>query len=295
MENVPDLILLQQTLNEVENLSFLAQGGFKAVYKGTVQGRTEAIKVVFIPPADIDSEEERSEIIGRVRREIEALNKCLSPHIVRLGSLLPQLIQIDGRDYLIYSEEFLEGDNLRSKLKQAYKPNFRELKQLATSLFEAIQVLKAQDLIHRDIKPDNIIALQDQARPFVILDLGIAFKLHGSALTRNPMYRPGTLPYMAPEMFNPRFRETLDFRSDLYSAGVTLYEYASGTHPIVKRGEDDYTTMYRILNTTPVSLASHRSDLPKDFCITVDQLIKKLPALRPSAIQTLLKKLEVIS
>ncbi len=294
MEHMPDINLLKTVLDKIENLTFVAQGGFKAVYKGTYRGETEAIKVVWIP-RDLNGEDLRDEIVGRVRREIETLKKIETPFIVQLGAFMPQLFMIGEHEYLIYSEEFLDGKSLRSNLQQNHKPDIMELKTLTLSILEAIRILKVHDLIHRDIKPDNIIALQDNARPFVILDLGIAFKLHGSALTRHPMHRPGTLPYMAPEMFNPRFRDTLDYRSDLYSAGVTIYEYASGKHPIAKRGEDDYTTVYRIVKVAPVPLASHRPDLPPEFCQIIDQLIKKLPALRPSVIDTLSKKMEELS
>jgi len=295
MEHTPDIRLLQEKLTNVENLTFLDQGGFKAVYKGIVRGNTEAIKVIYIPPDIDEGEGLRDEIIGRVRREIDALNKCKSKYIVQLGSLPPELFQIGSNVYIIYSEEFLEGKSLRSRLKQGYITGLIELKELAVALIEAIRILKENNLIHRDIKPDNVMALQNPNRPFVVLDFGIAFKMHGTALTRNSRFRPGTLPYMAPEMFNPRFRETLDYRSDLYSVGVTLYEYASGKHPIAKRGDDEYTTMYRILRLSPVPLSNHRSDLPIEFCRIVDQLIKKLPALRPSIIETLLRKIKELS
>ena len=294
MENMPDINLLKTVLDKIENLTFVAQGGFKTVYKGTYRGETEAIKVVWIP-RDLNGEDLRDEIVGRVSREIEALRTIETPFIVRLGTFLPQLFKIGDNEYLIYGEEFLDGESLRSKLHQNHIPDITELKALAVSLFEAIRILKLHDLIHRDIKPDNIIALQDNARPFVILDLGIAFKLHGSALTRHPMYRPGTLPYMAPEMFNPHFRDTLDYRSDLYSVGVTIYEYSSGKHPIAKRGDDDYTTMYRIVKIAPVPLSLLRPDLPPNFCRIIDRLIKKLPALRPSMIDTLSKQMEELS
>ena len=291
MEHLPDIKQLQNLLTgKVDRLAYLDSGGFKAVYKGYIQESPEAIKVVYVP-ADIN-EEERIELIGRVKREIEALDRCKSPEFVQLGSLPPEQININGIDYIIYSEEYLDGENLRSKLRKNYKPDLSELVQLTKTLLKAIKLLKENDLIHRDIKPHNAIKLKSPERPFVILDLGIAFKIHGTALTRNSMFRPGTLPYMAPEMFNPRFRENLDYRSDMYSAGVTVYEYASGVHPIRKRGEDAYTTMYRILKTQPQPLSTLRPDLPSDFCKIIDQLIKKLPALRPASIQMLLKKVK---
>lgn len=294
MEHLPDIKQLQDALKgKADKLSYLDKGGFKAVYKGYVQERTEAIKVVYIP-ADIN-EEERDELIGRVKREIEALDKCKSPEFVQLGSLPPESININGIDYIIYSEEFLDGENLRSKLRENHKPDLSELIQLTVTFLKAIKLLKENDLIHRDIKPDNAMKMKSYARPFVILDLGIAFKIHGTALTRDSRFRPGTLPYMAPEMFNPRFRESLDYRSDMYSAGVTIYEYASGVHPIRKRNDDEYTTMYRIIKSKPHPLITLRPDLPSDFCRTVDQLIKKLPALRPASIKILLKKVKELS
>ena len=108
----------------------------------------------------------------------------------------------------------------------------------------------------------------------------------------NPDMRHGTLPYMAPEMFEPNFRELIDYRSDLYSAAITIYEYASGVHPIARRGEDDFTTMYRIATRKPYPLASHRPDLPISFCEIIDQLIRKKPMLRPSNLDELLEKVE---
>ena len=294
MEYIPHINDLKPILNDIEDLTFITEGGFKAVYKGIYRGKLEAIKVIFIPK-DIEGEDLREELIGRVRREIESLRKIDSPLIVRLGAFHPQIFKIKDIEYLIYSEEFLPGESLRVKLKQKNIPTIIELKLLAISLFEAIRILKSHDLIHRDIKPDNVIATEDQQRPFVILDLGLAFKLHGSNLTRNPAFRPGTLPYMAPEMFNPGFREFLDYRSDLYSAGLTIYEYASGNRPFARKSDDDYTTMYRILNTTPAPLITFRPDLPSEFCKMIDQLIKKLPALRPASIELLLKKLRGIS
>ena len=293
MKHIPDINQLKEVLN-IESLSFVDQGGFKAVYKGYVREKIEAIKVVYVP-TNFDEEEDREELIGRVKREIETLDKCKSSEFVQLGSLPPESVYINNIEYIIYSEEFLDGVNLRTKIKQGHKPDIIELIKLTLCLLKAIKILKENDLIHRDIKPDNTIKLKNAKRPFVILDLGIAFKIHGTALTRNSMFRPGTLPYMAPEMFTPKFRETMDYRSDLYSAGVTIFEYASGVHPIRKSEDDDYTTMYRIIKYKPPPLSNLRSNLPSNFCKIIDQLLKKLPALRPASIEMLLRKIKEIS
>lgn len=294
MENKPNIELLGEAIENIGKLRFINEGGFKAVYELIIDGKKEALKVIFIP-RESDESEGNSEIIFRVKREIESLSLCDCPYIVKLGTLAPRSCMIKGLDYIIYTEEFLEGQTLLEHIKAGKRPNFSECKALFICFLEAIRELKNKGLIHRDIKPGNVFVLEDSTRPYVILDLGIAFKLQSTAITKNPEDRLGTLPYMSPETFNPNFREFIDYRSDLYSAAVTLYEYASGIHPIARKGEDDFTTMYRIANTKPDSISSHRSDLPESFCLIIDQLIRKKPALRPSNLEELISKMEAMS
>lgn len=293
MENKPNIDLLEEAVEEAANLSFIDEGGFKAVYKATIAGRIEALKVIFIPREN-DQEQEHSEILPRVKREIESLKLCECPYIVKLGNLLPRLCVIQNLDYLIYSEELLEGQTLHERIRTGHIPDLEECKTLLICLLKVIQELKTIDIIHRDIKPKNIFALNDTNRPYVILDLGIAFKLHSTAITKNPDYRLGTLPYMAPEMFQPQFRQHIDYRSDLYSAAITVYEYAASLHPLASREEDDFTTIYRIAHSRPSPLFSHRSDLSSSFCLIIDYMIRKKPALRPSNLEELIEKLEAI-
>lgn len=294
MENRPNIEQLEQAVEDAVDLSFIAEGGFKAVYEAIIAGNKEALKVIFIPREN-DQQEAHSEILLRVKREIESLEHCGCPYIVKLGSLAPRLYVIQGHDYLVYTEELLEGQTLSEQIRGGDRPELTKCKTLLVCLLKVISELKAKGLIHRDIKPGNVFALDDPSRPYVVLDFGIAFKLHSTAITRNPNIRMGTLPYMAPEMFNPDFRINLDFRSDLYSAAVTLYEYASGVHPIARTSEDDFTTMFRIANVKPSPLGRHRPDLPPSFCLTIDQLIRKKPALRPSNLEELIKKMEAVS
>ncbi len=279
MEHIPTPEQLVQARPEARNLQFVATGGFKAVFKATLGQKVEAVKVVYIPPVARE-DSSRDEIAGRVKREIEALRLCKSNRLVKLGNLELQAFSINQRDYLIYSEEFLEGETLKARIARGHRPDSAEVRLLARCLMQGLSELERIGHIHRDVKPGNILALAEAERPFVLLDLGIAFKLHGTELTVRGGGPPGTLLYMAPELFRPNYKEALDIRSDIYSAGVTLFEYAALQHPLARRGEDIGTTVYRILRQAPPKLASLRSDLPERLCNGIDRCMKKMPALR---------------
>jgi len=81
--------------------------------------------------------------------------------------------------------------------------------------------------------------------------MGIAFVVGGTRLTLDSRDVPGTLYYIAPEMLDTNFRQSLDYRADLYTIGLTLYEYATGMNPFARRDEAQYTTLYRIKHDTP--------------------------------------------
>jgi serine/threonine protein kinase len=201
-----------------------------------------------------------------------------------------------GETLIAYSEEFLPGKDLRALIKDGWHPEEAELRSLFITLLTAIKSLweLPNRVIHRDIKPDNIIRLADRTRPFVLLDLGIAFAVFDTALTVNPDQRlpVGTFPYLAPELFQPNFRDTIDYRCDLYAAALTVYECATGRHPLAREGEYLVKTLTRILQDTPPPLLSSRPDLSPVLCSMVDGMLKKRPPLRPANLSALIKQLQ---
>lgn len=283
---------------QFKEVRFLNVGGFKAVYKTVANVGFEAFKIVHIPETSgIEPEvsnEIRKESLGRIAREIRILNDCKSPEIVKLGSIQPTQVILNNREYVAYSEEFLDGNTLRELIKQSVKPSEEDLRSLFISLLEAIRELWSLNVIHRDIKPDNVMNLNRKDRRYVLLDLGIAFSISDTPLTFNGANRlpPGTYRYLAPEMLQPGFRESLDFRSDIYSAALTIYEYAAGQHPLAKNKDDLIATLSRIVHESPKSLREYRADLSPFFIGTIDQMLKKIPALRPANINMLIDKLE---
>lgn len=271
-------------------------GGFKTVYKGTVGGVSEVLKVVSIPapddPTDKDQIRFQEECVARVRREVAILSRCHSPFLVKLGSVPLTEHVINGFTYSIYSEEFLDGPDLWALIKaKGALPTEAEAKQLMRCLLEAIKEIWAMRFIHRDIKPANVMKLLDPDRPFVLIDLGIAFGLLETGITIQGV--PRTNRYLAPEMANPNFRSSLDYRTDLYTTALTVFEYSAGKHPIAEDSDDDMRTISRALHQTAKPLQAMRPDFSPAFCQLIDQLLKKKPALRPANLDSLIAQTKI--
>jgi serine/threonine protein kinase len=190
-----------------------------------------------------------------VSREVEILNRCTTPYLVKPASLALKGYNVSGGYYAIYSEEFLDGPDLWKLIRQkGTPPDEKEAKLLLRCLLLAIQELWSMRYVHRDIKPENVIKLADSHRPFVLIDLGIAFGLLATGLTVQGT--PCTARYLAPEMANPAFRTSLDFRSDLYTSAITVFEYVTGQHPVARDSDDLIRTVTRAINDPPKPLRS---------------------------------------
>lgn len=291
MQNKPTISAVELAIPMATSLAEIGTGGFKVVYRGTVNGIDEAVKVVYVP---VDLADPTVEDCNRRRllREIDLIGRCTSRYLVKLGQIPPTRCNLNGLEYVYYSEELVDGASLRGAISQHRQFTQRELASLGLCLLDAIEHLAKLDVIHRDIKPDNIVETGDPQRPFVLLDLGVAFIVGGTNLTADTYVMPGTRSYLAPEMLEIGFRATIDYRADLYAAGLTLYECACGHNPFARVPEPAHTTLYRIKFDNPAPLHLLRADLDVGLCGLIDQLIKKFPALRPASFPQLKQRME---
>jgi serine/threonine protein kinase len=294
MSNIPPKLTPEQVSGlcpEFSDITEIGAGGHKTVYRARIAEVTEAIKVISLPRAG-DSEDLdrlREEFIGRIHREVDILSKCKSPQMVKLGMLPLNTHSVNGDMYAVYSEEFLEGFDLWRIIRgKSSLPDEQEARLLMKSLLLAVKEIWSMHYIHRDIKPHNVIKLSDSNRPFVLIDLGIAFCLLEPGLTVSGA--PCTLRYMAPEMADPHFRSNLDFRTDLYGVALTVFEYAAGQHPIARDRDDMIRTVTRVLKNSPKPLQELRPEFSSSFCKLIDQLLKKKPHLRSGSLEYLISQ-----
>lgn len=272
----PEITAITQRHPQLTVLQPIRPGGQKTVWKVSYQDGLYALKIIRASPASFE----------RAKREINIMRECNSPHLVALGPLELQEIDIGEEKALYYLEAFIDGP----ALDEAEKPMSLELcKRLGENLGQALQVLWARRYVHRDIKPANIM-LRHDTNEFVLLDVGLALDLTASSIT-DPGGIVGTALYLSPDQIRLSKRQ-LDFRSDLHATGVCMYECITGLHPLWNSEVPQLDLKDNILNLAPFPLTRHRDDVPDSLNEVVLRLLEKEPNMRYARIEHFLEDLQ---
>jgi serine/threonine protein kinase len=260
-----------------EILGKLGAGGMAAVYRARhlAFGEVRAIKVVNNRLADDE------DFLRRFRHEAVVARRLQHPNAVRVDDLD---MTEDGRPFIVM--EYVEGENLREVIRHQGPLSLRRSVVIARQVAAALAAAHELGIIHRDIKPDNILlAGAGELETAKVLDFGIA-KMRESTLgdsgavaTRTGMV-VGTPQYISPEQAMGRRSSELDGRADLYSLGVVLYEMVTGRLPF----ESD-TAMGIILHhlqTPPPEPRDVRPDLgiPDPLSAVLMRALQKEPDKR---------------
>jgi serine/threonine protein kinase len=269
-----------QIIPEMSEIAVLDRGGYKIVFSGNIAGTKYAVKFLRPNPSNTKNanSEFLDEVTARARREVETIEQCSNPHLVKMGPIGLMTTDITGEPLIYYTEEFIKGSNLNEYYKKIGNFPINELVNLALHISDAIEALWAFAKIHRDVKPGNIMRRSINGE-YVLLDMGLVLDLQDESLSSAPM---GTPLYVSPEQtdFNNR-RTLMNFRSDLFSLGTVLYEMATGRHPFVTA---DATSTWQVIgnirNLDPVPPVNIRSDLPQKLSDVIMRLLAKRPALR---------------
>ncbi len=225
-------------------------------------GRTVALKILH-PELLV------SVAADRFLREIQIASRLDNPHIAKI-------LDSGEREWLVYYVmSYVEGATLRERLDTLRCLPIAETLKLACDLLEALDHAHGHGVIHRDVKPANIVLSAEGA---VLLDFGIARAVIASGtdqLTRSGI-AVGTSTYMSPEQITAL--ADIDHRSDLYSVGCVLFECLAGQPPFMHRNEAVVLQLH--LTQPPPDVRTLRSDTPTELAASIAMALAKSPGER---------------
>ena len=205
----------------------------------------------------------------RFLAEIQLTAKLDHPHILTL------LDSGEAGGFLWYALPFVRGESLRSKLDREGQLGVAESLAIAGDIAAALEYAHQHGVIHRDVKPENILLHEGEA---MLTDFGIALAVReaaGERLTETGL-SVGTPRYMSPEQATADRR--LDARTDIYSLGVVLYEMLAGEPPFT--GTTGQAVIARVMTTPPTPLRMLRGTVPVQVDAVVTRALAKIPADR---------------
>ncbi|MCP4662164.1 MAG: serine/threonine protein kinase [bacterium] len=250
-----------QTIGRYKLIRPLGSGAMGDVYLAEDPNidRRLAVKTVRLMEGAADVVEERKQ---RLLREAKAAGRLLHPHVVTLFDAG----EAEGLLYLAF--EFVDGSDLSQRLRSAPPLTLRQVLQLLREVASALDYAHQQHIVHRDVKPSNILIGPDGEAK--VADFGIAkLKDKSTELTRTGSV-VGSPQYMSPEQIRG---ESLDGRSDLFSLGVVAYELLSSSRPF--DGDTLSTLVFQILSQEPVSIDRLRPGLPPRLVQLVHSMLIK--------------------
>ncbi len=251
-------------------LSYVCKGAFGSVWRAYDSQRDEIVAIKRIELGRVYDAGRRRDLLASARLELEAAARLRHPGIARVFALGEDT---QGGIYLV--EEYIRGKTLR-QIMDAGKPELKMAVSKTRLICEALDALHRENIVHRDIKPANIILRDPEGTP-VIVDLGIAH-LGGSGEGLDASAIVGTPAYMAPEQYEGG---AADPKMDMYSVGVILCEWLTGSRPIDLSGRDPAPRPI-----APAALQSKLEESPPGFealARLCAELLDPEPQRRPSA------------
>lgn len=271
---------ISELKSRFSSIERIKKGGQKVVYKATSHdGEIVALKII------------SNATDPRVLQEI-SLVKTLSmpcvPQIIESGLVTDEAV---SEDALYIIEQYVDGLSLRDWINAKNSANLKFAYTLLDALLSAEIELENNQILHRDINPNNIILGEDGI--IYLIDFGLAKIIGGSSLTQTAAAHGPFTPGYAPHEQFANIKLSQDVRTDLFQIGITVYECCVGSNPFVKPNETVFQIMSRTMTMMPPLL-----DLPGDtkgqFAQFVNMLMAKNQSQRPDTATDAMRYLKAI-
>ena len=245
-------------ISKYQVFSELQQGPITQVYKAMQPELQRMVLVKRLNPDRIVDEE----LVERFKQEGLILAKINSPHVITIFDFGFD----DNVPFLV--TEFIEGNTLAELIQQNGALPWDVGLFVLQQLVQGLDALHHQNIIHQDIKPENIfISNEGEVK---LGDLGFSI-----SLDQTDRQIQGTPAYLAPEVIEG---SPVDFRSDLYSLGLVGYEMLTGENPFL--ADDMPTILNRIVNLKPMQVRAVKAEVPEEFSLLIAKLMSRNPGQR---------------
>jgi serine/threonine protein kinase len=244
-------------------LALLGQGQMGLVFRANreTDGESVALKILRDELAEDELYRRRFEREARIASELE--NEHVVP-VVDFG-------EADGR--LFIAALYVRGHSLSTRIASEGVLSLGEALRLVTDLADALEALRARGLVHRDVKPANVMV--DEGGAAALTDFGLARGVADTVLTKTGVV-VGTVDYLAPELIRG---QQADHSSDVYALGCVIYECLAGAPPFAEKAFVE--TLLAHVQDEPRGLTELRADVPENVSWTVLKALAKDPSERP--------------
>ena len=253
-----------QRLGHFEIVAHIGSGGMGDVYQGYDASLDRNVAIKVLAPALARDEE----FVRRFSAEATAAAKLSHPNVVPIYSIG----QDAGNHFFVM--QFIEGQSLAQRLSSAKRLPVDEAVAIVEQCLAGLEAAHAQGLIHRDVKPGNILLERHSGRA-VLVDFGLARHLNADSRMTATGVVMGTVNYLAPEQAKGK---AVDGRADIYSLGVMFYELLAGRLPFLS---DSHTAMiFQHAYEEPFPLKQGAPDVPQPLIDIIAHMMAKEPAER---------------
>jgi len=252
----------------------LGEGGMGAVYKASDRELDRPVALKVIRPELASS----SSMLARFKQELLLSRQVTHKNVIRIYDLG----DADGVKFI--TMEFVEGRDLRALIHEKKKYSPEEAVEVMQQVCQALQAAHSVGVIHRDLKPQNI--MREENGRILVMDFGLARTMEGDGMTQTGAL-VGTMEYMSPEQ---ALGKELDQRSDVFTAGLILYELLTGNMPF--KAETALASLIRRTQERAIPVSDLDRNIPGALSSIVSKCLERDPNLRYQSAEEVLRALD---